>query len=160
MIKRMMLLSAAVVLSLAFATPGRADTMYTATGSFTITGGTASDVEISVLSSPSPATLTYVSLTGNLPGGSAVVPIVNNLIVIDFSPASSGNFAITFSSNETLGLGSYYLSDLTNGVTAQSLNVSLTTSSVPEPSSIALLGIGLSGFIAFRRRFSRKLPVA
>jgi hypothetical protein len=36
----------------------------------------------------------------------------------------------------------------------------ISTAAVPEPSSIALLGIGLSAFIAFRRRLSKKHSAA
>jgi hypothetical protein len=41
-------------------------------------------------------------------------------------------------------------------------SATLSMAAVPEPASFALLGIGISGFIAFRRRFSKskKPPVA
>jgi hypothetical protein len=163
MIKRMVLLSAALILSLAFAAPSRADMTYQLTGSFAVTGGTATDVEM--LLTPTSATLSVDSLTGSLPSGATASATTINFfgtnypaVELDFSPTASGNYVVTFTSPDVVHLQSYFLTGLSGSVTASNINVALTT--VPEPSSIALLGIGLSGFIAFRRRFSRKLPVS
>jgi hypothetical protein len=41
------------------------------------------------------------------------------------------------------------------GVTASVVNQAFSSSGTPEPSSIALLGIGVTGFLAFRRLFKR-----
>jgi len=47
---------------------------------------------------------------------------------------------------------------LTGGSTGVSLSViTQAFSSVPEPTSVALLGIGMTGFLAFRRLFKRTL---
>ena len=165
MIKRMLLLSAAMVLSLAFATPSRADFVYSLTGNFSITGGTATDVEM--LLTPTNASITAGSLTGSLPAGATSTSTFISFfgttypaIQLDFSPTASGSYVANFTSPDVVHLQSYFLTGLTNAVTASGINVVLTVASVPEPSSIALLGIGLSGFIAFRRRFGRKLPIA
>lgn len=162
MIKRMFLLSAALMVSLAFAAPTQAGFDYTASGSFTVSSGTASDVEI--LMAPGSGPLSITSLTGSLPAGATAMVTTTTLggttyptIEIDFSPTSSGNFAVTFSGSATASIYTYFLT----GLTSNTSQVGVTLAAVPEPSSIALLGIGISGFIAFRRRFAKpkKHPV-
>jgi hypothetical protein len=59
----------------------------------------------------------------------------------------------------TLGL-TFVQSDVTDAASITETASLTTPAIVPEPSSIALLGIGISGFIAFRRRFNKKSSVA
>jgi hypothetical protein len=42
-----------------------------------------------------------------------------------------------------------------NGATVSIINQAFSSTNVPEPSSVALLGIGMTGFLAFRRLFKR-----
>jgi hypothetical protein len=42
-----------------------------------------------------------------------------------------------------------------NGATASIINQGFSSTGVPEPASLALLGIGMTGFFAFRRFFKR-----
>jgi hypothetical protein len=42
-----------------------------------------------------------------------------------------------------------------NGATVSIINQAFSSTGVPEPSSMALLGIGMTGFLAFRRLFKR-----
>jgi hypothetical protein len=52
-----------------------------------------------------------------------------------------------------------YLSGGSLGVSLSAITEGFSTSAVPEPTSIALLGIGMTGFLAFRRLFKRPSAV-
>jgi len=169
MIKRMLLLSAALMLSLAFATPSHAGSMtYVLAVNFTIlapSGATATDNEITLNYVGAAPTIAVTGFSGpGLPAGSSatIMPLPNVVDVSFGAPISTsgGFYYVTITSTEALGLGSFSFSGQSALITNQSVQDTLTA--VPEPSSFALLGIGLSGLIAFRRRFSRakKLPVA
>jgi len=43
-----------------------------------------------------------------------------------------------------------------NGATVSIINQAFSSTGVPEPSSVALLGIGMTGFLAFRRLFKKQ----
>jgi hypothetical protein len=158
MIKRMILLSAALMLSLAFAMPSHAGSVIV-DASFNAVGGTATDVEIA-LNPPTGDTLTYVSVSSHNLTIMGTPTYAGGELTVDFARSAGGSFEVVLSgtTDGIVGLGNYGLTGTLGTITSSGLDVSVT--SVPEPSSIALLGIGLSGFIAFRRRFSKKLPVA
>jgi len=95
-----------------------------------------------------------ISGTGNdtlvIDGKINAVP-VNALPGYDFSHMLNGSVVITVEKTGT---------DFTTvlghkGVTANNAGLSLQQSAVPEPASIALLGIGMTGLLAFRRLFKR-----
>jgi hypothetical protein len=46
------------------------------------------------------------------------------------------------------------------GATISIVNQGFSSTAVPEPSTMALLGIGMTGFLAFRRLFKRSAPAA
>jgi len=150
------------LLSLAFATPSQADFVYDLTGSFSVTGGTATDVEM--LLSPTNASITLDSISG-FPAASGSITTVDFFgtnypaVTLTFAPTASAAYVVQITSDVQLHLQSYFLTGLTNSVTASSINVLLTPASVPEPASLALLGIGMTGFLAFRR-FFKKTSVA
>jgi hypothetical protein len=81
---------------------------------------------------------TITSVTGSTPG-------------YDFSPLNGGAVTITLSDTATNFKNVFHHSG--TKVTASGLGVQ--ESSVPEPASIAMLGIGMTGLLAFRRLFRR-----
>lgn len=91
--------------------------------------------------------------------GIGTVTLTGDVIDIHFSPSNAGPFGpYTFDMSDTSSAavtGTATFSPSGTNLTAFSLNIS----SVPEPASIALLGIGMTGFLAFRR-FFKKTSVA
>jgi hypothetical protein len=49
----------------------------------------------------------------------------------------------------------YEATSTTAGVPGSAINIAIQATSVPEPSTMALLGIGMTSFLAFRRFFKR-----
>src|SRR5262249_10540488 len=87
-----------------------------------------------------------------------------NTVEVKFDPASSGSVVFTFETNAAPGgVGSLTLAPSFSGqsqaVTGATTSLTVTAAAVPEPPSLALFGIGMTGFLAFRR-FLKKTSVA
>lgn len=152
----------AALLSLAF-TPGSqaASVLVTTTVDFLVVGGgTASDLEMTFNPSGLSITDLHYTATDGLTGTgiSATAPMVT----LTFDPkavATGVAFSfITDADPNTIGVASYQLTGLDGRVLQSGVNFSLAIQSVPEPASIGLLGIGMTGFLAFRR-FRKRLTV-
>jgi hypothetical protein len=161
MMKRSMFLSlaAGVLASLAFAMPSNAGSVTVETSvEFTVPSpGTASNVEITYSD--------YGTITGpivfNVPGTS--VHVTSSMLSTDEATihftAIGGTQTIdfTFTATDAAIQASPSLSGVTGVPKGQfaTIGVALTVSAVPEPTSMALLGIGMTGFLAFRKLFKR-----
>jgi len=143
--KAFLFLAAGLLASLAFAAPSQAGTQ-NLVANFTVTGGTAADIELLYT-----APVTAVSVSSSSVGALTPPLFSGSTVTLNFSPQSSGfiDFSVTSSGN----LSAFFLTGLTAGVTDSNLHV--TVAAIPEPTSIALLGIGMTGFLAFRRLFKR-----
>jgi PEP-CTERM motif len=156
MTKRSLFLAVAatVVFSMAFASPSHAGTEVLTTINLQgIAPNTITDIDvfydgIGTISSP---TVTG----GTLAGTSSLTPGTSEVTVTFSSPVSTGTVDFTFLTSLTgsLQLDHYSYSGASGTITTLSSIVSV--SAVPEPTSVALLGIGMTGFLAFRRLFKR-----
>jgi len=145
-------LAAGLLASLAFTAPSHAGTQ-AVTAVFSVTGGTASDIEITFSGPITNVSVPVTDLTITPPFFSG------NQVILNFSAATHGfaDFVVTSSG---VGTSVYSLTgvvpnDPNVGISSSTLTV--TFAAVPEPTSIALLGIGMTGFLAFRRLFKRTL---
>ncbi len=157
-------MAAGLLASLAFATPGQAGpTLVTTDITFTISGPnspTITDLTIQYTPAPMPDMSAPVLTPGKDGGIGAYVSGYNatlGQVTIDFnaSAATTKDIQFTFTTSEPVNMvgGSFLnMSGTANGpVTHQTFLVNVTPSAVPEPASLALLGIGMTGFLAFRR---------
>lgn len=106
--------------------------LVTAGGSF---GGTGTYTVDETISNPNTfATVgTLTAFTGSPSDSTALIPALNSVYVTK----------------------DIYLSGGTKGVSLSAITEGFSSGTVPEPSSMALLGIGMTGFLAFRRLFKR-----
>jgi hypothetical protein len=159
--KRSFLLSmaSAVVASLAFATPSHAGsmTLVTTDFSFSQVPATITDVTITYTASVAPIT-DFTTVSSNI--GPLTESAAGSVVTINFGAISGGTATFTYetAAPNPVGLISIAVSGLVGTPVLSSVAAvvfSSTVPSVPEPTSIALLGIGMTGFLACRRLFKR-----
>jgi len=166
-------LAAGMIASVAFTAPAKAgSTLVTTTAVFQLSPATATTTEIDIF---------YQNgVGGPLTGAISDLTIVNTgtLLGVVLTPIGTSEVKVTFtaknSTDGSLGppptpglqftfttgspVGDVFLSHadivLLPGTSAAQ-SVSVASSAVPEPASVALLGIGMTGFLAFRRFFKR-----
>jgi hypothetical protein len=156
MSKRCVAVAAALALlaSLAFATPSQAGGgLVTTTISFN--SATPGLTEIAMIYTGA-GTMELVG--GVTPPGSYTATFTGpNIVRLVFSPANAGPISVSFDFRSTQPF---------SGITAtptfapslvllQNFSFVLTDPSVPEPSSMALMAIGMAGFFTFVRVFNR-----
>ncbi len=99
------------------------------------------------------------------PLGPAMVPVGNTIVINFTNPvANGGNVTFTFQTTTTpiaFSSGTWSFTspngtEFTTPVDATRDKLTYSTAAIiPEPTSMALLGIGMTGFFAFRRFFRR-----
>jgi PEP-CTERM motif len=165
-------MAAGLLASLAFAAPSHAGmTLVTTDVTFSVTGAnspTITDFRIQYSPVPMPG-MTAPTISGSMDGGIGATvgsfSAATSIVEISFAASANTTSTIEFTFYTTASPGSVGgnfldISGLVNGpVASQDFHVAVMASAVPEPASLALLGIGMTGFLAFRR-FFKKTAVA
>jgi len=153
-------LAFAALASVAFATPSHAGSVTITTDvTFNVSGGgTANDVTVTYAPSVDPIGSGSLMITkmGGLSG--LTISETTSTVTVNFTAqtATTSTLEWTFTSATTPTMFNASLSGVPSGDTGTvSASVTPLAPTIPEPTSIALLGIGMTGFFAFRRLFKR-----
>jgi hypothetical protein len=146
-----------------------AETGLTFTGGFFAAAGTISDYSIFyTVTAPVGELITdaYLAFTGGNFGGTGQIgvdekftdPTTGALIGnLEASLPGSNVATLAFPGVQSIRVEKdIILVGGSNGATVSIINQGFSSTGVPEPSSMALLGIGMTGFLAFRRLFKRQ----
>jgi len=154
-----MTLAAGLLASLAFAAPSQAGTIVTTTVIFT---GLNPGADTVVIDYAGAGVISDVTPRLSLPIGATESVSKPGEITVTFASTAPGpeGVVFTFASTTPFGNGTpppITITSATAGPGGQTVATALSfsVSTVPEPASIALLGIGMTGFLAFRRLFKR-----
>ena len=159
-------MAAGLLASVALGSPSRAGSIIETESHFTLTGKgvlSASDLEFTYspgVLPPVPALVTINSTDLVITSASSV----GNLLTINFCPAASGNIDFTFGSlaaPDSVFLFGTHVNDVAGHVSGilQEGHIVSVTGTVPEPTSMALLGVGMACFFSYRRMFKRAATV-
>jgi len=142
-------------------------------GAFNAAAGVTNDwvltYTITELTPGAKITDAYSSITGGNNGGTGSISVSETFTTANGSPIGTILEASIGSPTVTENFGAGYTTILVTkdidviggsmGTTLSVMDQGFSSTSVPEPASWALLGIGMTGFLAFRR-FFKKTPVA
>lgn len=119
-------------------------TSVTATATATLASGTAA-----------PGLNTYPGLTGTITGFQPVTTGIAPYIGVGTFNATLGSTVLNASSGGTGPPALLFGGSASAGGQAD-VTYTFTSSAIPEPASMSLLGIGMAGFFAFRRFFNKR----
>jgi hypothetical protein len=149
--------AAGLLASLALAAPSQAGTIVTTTLNFTGLAPAASSVVIDYAGA---GVISDVAPIFSIPTGATETISAPDQVTVTFASSTAGPEGVAFTFNSTTPFGNGTPPDITvTSATAspggQTVATTLSFNIVPEPTSMALLGIGMTGFLAFRRLFKR-----